>query len=402
MIGCLTASFSDLQLAEDALQEAAEIACRQWAEKGLPASPAGWLMTTARRRAIDQLRRQKRFHELVPELQYQLTQAAQGQDPFDSVVSDQSIPDKRLELIFCCCHPALDMKTRVALTLRTLGGLETAQIARAFMVGTPAMAQRLVRARHKLSAAGVAWQVPAAEHLQERLAGVLAVIYFVFNEGYRSSCGPALMQRSLSEEAIRLGRMLHQLMPESCEVMGLLSLMLLHDSRRESRLAEDGSLIALQSQNRKRWDRQRMHEGRELLEGALRQGQAGPYQIQAAISAVHADAVTWESTDWHQIVALYEVLHHMQPGPVVRLNQAVAVSHAQSAQQALSRLDVLAMDKRLQDYQPYHVALADLRYRAGLVDAAIDSMHRALSLTQSVQERRFLESRLQSMQLQAS
>lgn len=397
MLGSLVGSTGDLQLAEDVLQDAVEAALLDWKAKGLPVSPAAWLITTARRKAIDHLRRQSRLARLKPDFAYLIALEADTDSDNPAQFRDEVIPDKRLELIFTCCHPALDNKTRVALTLRTLGGLSTDEIARAFLDKPSAMAQRLVRARHKINAAGIAYEVPGEEHLAERLEGVLSVVYFIFNEGYASSTGESLTRVSLCDESIRLGRILHTLLPTHSEVAGLLALMLLHDSRRRARETSVGGMISLERQNRQCWDQHKISEGIHLLKTTLALQQAGPYQLQAAISAVHAESEDWESTDWRQIVALYEVLYSLQPSPVVRLNQAVALSYAESPHQALMLLHTLNEYPAMQSYQPYHVAYADLLFRVDRHPEALKHMNIALAITSSVVEYAFLRQRLDEM-----
>jgi RNA polymerase sigma-70 factor (ECF subfamily) len=381
------------QLAEDVLQDAVEVALVHWNENGIPTEPAAWLFKTAKRRAIDQLRRKSRFDKLQPALSYLMDM--EGSD--NSVFGDEDdtlIPDKRLELIFTCCHPALDQKTRVALTLRSLGGLTTDEIANAFLDKKSTMAQRLARAKHKIASAGIAYEVPPPEKLQERVNGVLSVVYFIFNEGYSASSGENLTRTHLSDEAIRLGRVLRSLMPEHCEIAGLLSLMLLHESRRVSRKDNNGDIVMLEHQNRMRWDNIKICEGTELLKETLPKGQVGPYQLQAAISAIHTESARWEDTDWAQIVALYELLYTMQPSPVVRVNQAVAISYARSPCEALKLLDSLADQAVILEYQPYRIARADVLLRAGFREEAAAQLCKAIESSDRTSEKHFLERRL--------
>ena len=394
MTASLLGTLGDLQLAEDTLQDAVERALVDWNHHGMPDAPAAWLLTTARRKAIDSIRRSARFARMQPALvqaiELELGQASTQPDD----IVQASIPDKRLELMFTCAHPALDKKTRVALTLRTLGGLSTEEIARAFVDKPAAMAQRLVRARHKITAARIAYEVPDASRLSERLDGVLSVIYLIFNEGYASTRGHSVTRQNLCDEAIRLARILSGLMPRCTEVTGLLALMLLHDSRRESRCSDTGAFIPLERQNRKQWNTVKKTEGITLLKQALTMGEAGPYQLQAAISAVHAEAADWLSTDWSQIVALYEELHRRVPSPVVRLNQAVAVSYAQSPEKALQLLMTVGKDAAMQHYQPYRVARSDILWRAGQTQEAIDQLQAAIAITESRAELEFLHAKL--------
>lgn len=394
MTASLLGTLGDLQLAEDTLQDAVERALVDWNHHGMPDAPAAWLLTTARRKAIDSIRRSARFARMQPALvqaiELELSQASTQPDD----IAQASIPDKRLELMFTCAHPALDKKTRVALTLRTLGGLSTEEIARAFVDKPAAMAQRLVRARHKITAAGIAYEVPDAPRLSERLDGVLSVVYLIFNEGYASTRGHSVTRQNLCDEAIRLARILSGLMPQCTEVTGLLALMLLHDSRRESRSSDTGAFIPLERQNRKQWNTVKKAEGIALLKQALAMGEAGPYQLQAAISAVHAEAADWLSTDWTQIVALYEELHRRAPSPVVRLNRAVAVSYAQSPEKALQLLMSVGKDAAMQHYQPYRVARSDILWRAGQTQEAIDQLQAAIAITESRAELEFLHAKL--------
>ena len=398
ILAALVKSVGNLQLAEDALQDAVVAALHHWSKDGLPDQPAAWLIQTARRKAIDQLRRASRFASLQPMLSYSLGQNETS--IIEQLEAEESsvIPDKRLELMFTCCHPALEHKTRVALTLRALGGLGTEEIARAFMDKSTAMAQRLVRARHKIATAGIAYELPSEDKIPERLDGILSVIYFIFNEGYSPHAGPELTRPALSDEAIRLGRVLHSLMPDRTEVAGLLALMLLHDSRRAARTDDDGDLVTLEFQSRSRWDRTKIEEGISLLKSALRQQPLGPYQLQAAVSALHAEAGNWQDTDWAQIVALYELLNCIQPSPVIRVNQAMAISYASSPQEALQYLHELSQDPALVNYQPFLLAHSDIRARASDTSGAIELLKNAIELTRNQTERVFLNRRLQQLQ----
>ncbi|MFT4725894.1 MAG: RNA polymerase sigma-70 factor (ECF subfamily) [Granulosicoccus sp.] len=393
ILASLVSVVGSLQLAEDVLQDAVEVALVHWNENGIPEEPAAWLLKTAKRRAIDQLRRKSNFDKLQPALSYLLDMEGSNNSAIDDE-EDTVIPDKRLELVFTCCHPALDQKTRVALTLRSLGGLTTEEIANAFLDKKSTMAQRLARAKHKIVSAGIAYEVPPPEKLLERVNGVLSVVYFIFNEGYSASYGEHLTRTHLSDEAIRLGRVLQSLLPEHCEVAGLLSLMLLHESRRVSRKDNTGEVVMLEHQNRLRWDKVKICEGTVLLKNTLPKGQVGPYQLQAAISAIHAESAQWEDTDWAQIVALYELLYSMQPSPVIRVNQAVAISYARSPGEALELLDSLADQAIILEYQPYLVARADVLLRAGFKEEAAAQLCKAIESSDNASEKRFLECRL--------
>jgi RNA polymerase sigma-70 factor (ECF subfamily) len=380
ILASLVKSVGDFQLAEDCLQDAVLVAMDKWAADGLPKSPAAWLISVARRKAIDRLRRSANFASKQGEISYlmDLENAAQETEV-------EIIPDKRLEMIFTCCHPALAEKTRVAFTLRTLGGLSTEEIARAFLDQVDAMTARLTRAKKKITAAGIPYAVPSADDLGERLSSVLTVIYLVFNKGVERG--------DLSGEAIRLGRIMHALMPEECEVAGLLALMLIHDARRSARVGQDGEFVPLEAQNRARWNRAKIDEGVALLKATLPKGRVGPYQLQAAINAVHGQAAAWGDTDWFEIAALYEVLYRVQPTDVVRINQAVAVSYAGSVEQGLAMLDGVALDR----YQPYWAARADFLMRLGRVVEARACFERAIDLSETTQEQAFLRGKLDQL-----
>jgi len=387
ILAALTKSLGNIQLAEDSLQDAVVEAMRNWPDKGLPRSPAAWLITTARRRAIDRLRRTQNFASKAEEIAYLTELEAQ-----DAHAPDQ-IPDKRLEMIFTCCHPALEEKTQVALTLRTLGGLTTEQIALAFIDKPDAMAQRLVRAKKKITAAGIPYRIPERDQLQERLNAVLRVIYLIFNEGYAAHSGDQLTRTDLSNEAIRLAHIIESLLPEETEVQGLLALMLLHDSRRYARLSQEGQMVALEDQNRARWDRSKITAGSAILEATLPKQRVGPYQLQAAISALHAQSPSWAETDWHQIVGLYALLYRQQPNPVIRINQAIALSYAHTLETGMDMLHSANADGKLERYQPYHAARADLFARAGRSREARAAFEQAIALSDNSLEREFLSAK---------
>ena len=362
----------------------------------MPRNPGAWITTTARNRAIDRLRRRRTLLEKTEALR----RDAEVDAALESMGGDVEMPlvDDRLRLIFTCCHPALAMDARVALTLRTLGGLTTPEIARAFLVPEPTLAQRLVRAKRKIRDAGIPYRVPPAELLPERLEGVLQVLYLVFNEGHTASSGDELVRRELCAEAIRLARLLTTLMPDEPEAHGLLALMLLHDARREARTSTEGDLVLLDDQDRSRWDRAMIGEGRELVERALLARRPGPYQLQAAIAALHDEAETPGATDWPQIALLYRELMAFAPSPVVELNLAVAVAMSDDPAVGLAMVDGLVADGRLDDYIYLHATRADLLRRLDRRSEAATAYRRALALATNATERRFLEGRLSEVE----
>jgi RNA polymerase sigma-70 factor (ECF subfamily) len=376
-LAALIRVFGDLDLAEDAVQEAFAVALRKWPRDGVPPNPGGWITTTARHHAIDRLRRESRGRQLLNDL---AVLSPSSDDP-GMPQEVGPVPDDRVRLIFTCCHPALSTEAQVALTLRLLGGLSTKQVASAFLVTEPTMARRLVRAKHKIKAARIPYPVPAAHELPGRLRPVLAVAYLVYNAGLTSPAEP-----DLCEEAIRLARILASLMPDEPEVAGLLALLLLTESRRASRTRPDGSLVLLGEQDRTRWDRAMIAEGQAILRRCLRRNQPGPYQLQAAINAVHADAPTVEQTDWSQIVALYDQLLMVAPTPVVALNRAIAIGELQGPAAALPLVEELDLD----NYYPFHATRADLLWRLGRHREAAAAYQRAAAMAPTEAERDFL------------
>ncbi|MFJ6084637.1 RNA polymerase sigma factor [Streptomyces sp. NPDC092369] len=386
----------DWDLAEECAQDAFAQALDRWRRDGVPRRPGAWLTTTARNRALDVLRR-----EAVGATKLREVAVLAGDEPYDDRTGSpyeddevSGVQDDRLRLIFTCCHPALPIEARVALTLRTLAGLTTHEIARAFLVPEATMAQRLVRAKRKIRNAGIPYRVPPAHLLPERTAGVLGVLYLLFNEGYTASSGAELVRRNLCAEAIRLARVLARLMPDEPEVLGLLALLLLHDSRRHARVDGAGELMTLEDQDRGAWDRAEIDEGAALVERALRRGSPGPYQIQAAIAACHTTAGTAEETDWADIAALYGELARFVPSAVVRLNRAVAVGMAEGPEAGLTLVAELEQEGELADYHLLPATRADLLRRDGRVKEAAEAYRQALELVENEAERRFLERRL--------
>jgi RNA polymerase sigma-70 factor (ECF subfamily) len=384
-------------LAEEAMQDAFAAAVVSWRTEGIPCNPAAWIATTARRKLIDYARREQTRRNNEGQLLYEYESRS------NTIDEEMSRPfeDDRLSLIFTCCHPALNLQAQVALTLRTLGGLTTPEIARAFLVPEPTLAQRLVRAQRKIQQARIPYQVPSPASLPERLAAVQAVLYLIFNEGYSASSGDNLIRRELCAEAIRLARTLVELMPDNPESMALLALMLLQDSRRDARSSPDGQLVTLEEQDRSLWHGDQIAEGIRLVERALGRRNVGPYQLQAAIAAVHAEAATAGETDWKQIAALYAILSTTQSSPIVSLNHAVAIAMGESLERGLALMDGLGSSGELDSYHLYHAARADLLRRMGRNREARESYHRGLALTTNAVELRYLRRRISELDLLA-
>jgi RNA polymerase sigma-70 factor, ECF subfamily len=390
ILSTLIGLLGDFDLAEEMLQEAYATALQKWPADGVPTNPRAWLISTARNRAIDRLRRERRFDTKRDEIARYTESTVQP----DTDATDEMFPDDRLRLIFTCCHPALPTEAQVALTLQTVCGVTTEEISRAFLVPLATMAQRLVRAKKKIRDAGIPYRVPSQENLRDRLEAVLLVVYLIFNEGYLASSGDALIRRELCAEAIRLGRVLCQLLPQQPEAQALLALMLLHDSRRDARVSSDGELVLLEEQDRNLWHREQIKEGTGLTESALRSGAAGAYAVQASIAALHANAKTPKDTDWPQIAGLYDILLRDNPSPVIEVNRAVAVGMGRSLEEGLALLDDLEERGALAEFHLLPVARADLLRRLGRTTEAAEAYRRAITLATNDVERRFLRRRL--------
>jgi RNA polymerase sigma-70 factor (ECF subfamily) len=389
VLATLIRLLGDFDRAEEALHDAVRAALEQWPREGVPANPRAWLVSAGRFKAIDTMRRLKRFDPLEAVGDPAELPAA----GVDQWAEDESVEDDRLRLIFTCCHPALSADAQIALTLREVCGLTTEEIARAFLTPAPTLAQRIVRAKGKIRDAKIPYKVPERTELPARLDAVLRVIYLVFNEGYAASSGTSVVRHDLASEAIRLGRLLVELLPEP-EAMGLLALMLLHESRRAARMSADGDLVLLEDQDRALWDRGQIAEGVRLVERALATRRAGAYALQAAIAALHAEAPTATATDWSEVVGLYDVLMRLEPSPVVALNRAVAIAMKDGPEAGLALIDDIIAQGQLKDYRLLHAARADLCRRLGRAEQARQSYERALTLTRQEPERRFLERRL--------
>jgi RNA polymerase sigma-70 factor, ECF subfamily len=391
VLATLIRLLGDFDRAEEALHDAFAAALDAWPREGVPDKPRAWLVSTGRFKAIDRIRRAARFEAVVDDIAARIDPTVPPD--IDADFEEDGVGDDRLRLIFTCCHPALNADARIALTLREVCGLETEQIARAFLTSAPTVAQRIVRAKNKIRDASIPYQVPARNELADRLATVLHVIYLVFNEGYSASAGDAVTRPDLSGEAIRLGRLLTELLPEP-EALGLLALMLLHDARRRARTTADGELILLDAQDRSLWDREQIAEGLGLIERALSSRSVGPYALQAAIAAVHAEATDAASTDWRQIVGLYDVLMRLEASPVVELNRAVAVAMRDGPAAGLTLIDAILGRGDLCEYHLAHSARADLLRRLGRADEAVEAYERALKRVTQEPERRFIEGRI--------
>jgi len=398
ILATLIGLLGDFDLAEEMLQEAYAVALEKWPSEGTPANQRAWLISTARHKAIDRLRRDQRFERKSEEIAKTAEIAARP----ESDREEEMFADDRLRLIFTCCHPSLPVEARVVLTLRTVCGITTEEISRAFLIPVATMAQRLVRTKGKIREAGIPYRVPSPEELRDRLDDVLLVVYLIFNEGYLASSGDALIRRELCAEAIRLGRVLFGLLPKQAEAQALLGLMLLHDSRRDARVSAEGELVLLEEQDRSLWHCEQVQEGTELVESALRRGAHGVYALQAAIAALHANAKTAKDTDWPQIAALYDALLRMHESPVIEVNRAVAVAMGRSVEEGLTLLDELERRKELEEFHLLAAARADLLRRLGRPSEAADAYRRALSFATNDIERRFLRRRLAEIEIRAN